>query len=416
MKRIKLFQLCLFISIVGQATDILACTSFIVSGKATPDGRPLLFKNRDTDNLNNVCVYIKGDKYDFVGVVTADSNDDEVWYGHNVKGFAIMNTAAYNLNSVSSERDRSLPRDREGIIMKMALGQCATLEDFENMLDTLSKPLGSDANFGVIDANGGCAFYETGNDGYVKFDANDEKVAPYGYLVRTNHGFSGDRNRDKGISRFNAISELCLKLSNVNGFTVENIIGRIPRYLIHGLTGLNLNNYLPTDYNDTQLMPFRDFIPRYITASAVLIQGVKKNESPLLTVSWTIIGSPLTTVAVPVVLTPAQKIPALLGRGENGSSLLCEWGLSLKKQLFPITRGEGADYIDLSKLINTQQTGILQKVQTIEKEVLDKGIKELEKARGARQFDKSINEYYAWVDSYLTRFYQTEYPEIFSGL
>jgi len=416
MKRIKLFLLCLFISIVGQATDILACTSFIVSGKATPDGRPLLFKNRDTDNLNNVCVYIKGDKYDFVGVVTADSNDDEVWYGHNAKGFAIMNTAAYNLNSVSSERDRSLPRDREGIIMKMALGQCATLEDFENMLDTLSKPLGSDANFGVIDANGGCAFYETGNDGYVKFDANDKKVAPYGYLVRTNHGFSGDRNRDKGISRFNAISELCLKLSNVNGFTVENIIGRIPRYLIHGLTGFNLNNDLPTDYNDIQLMPFRDFIPRYITASAVLIQGVKKSESPLLTVSWTIIGSPLTTVAVPVVLTPARKIPSLLGRGENGSSLLCEWGLSLKKQLFPITRGEGADYIDLSKLINTQQTGILQKVQTIEKEVLDKGIIELEKARRARQFDKSINEYYAWVDGYLTRFYQTEFPEIFSGL
>ena len=37
-----------------------ACTSAVVSGKATPDGRPLLWKNRDTGYLRNHVAYVKG--------------------------------------------------------------------------------------------------------------------------------------------------------------------------------------------------------------------------------------------------------------------------------------------------------------------------------------------------------------------
>ena len=34
-----------------------ACTTAVVSGKATADGRPLLWKNRDADDLHNQAVY-----------------------------------------------------------------------------------------------------------------------------------------------------------------------------------------------------------------------------------------------------------------------------------------------------------------------------------------------------------------------
>ena len=40
------------------AEPVLACTSAVVSGKVTPDGRPLLWKNRDTDYLRNHVAYI----------------------------------------------------------------------------------------------------------------------------------------------------------------------------------------------------------------------------------------------------------------------------------------------------------------------------------------------------------------------
>ena len=51
---------CLLISVallVG-ATHSKVCTSIIVSGKVTPDGRPYIFKNRDTHDLDNLAIQI----------------------------------------------------------------------------------------------------------------------------------------------------------------------------------------------------------------------------------------------------------------------------------------------------------------------------------------------------------------------
>ena len=41
------------------ATDVYCCTSAIITGKATPDGRPLMWKHRDTGEDNNRVDYIK---------------------------------------------------------------------------------------------------------------------------------------------------------------------------------------------------------------------------------------------------------------------------------------------------------------------------------------------------------------------
>ena len=47
----------LFFAVIAIAlllsTDIIACTSAIITGKATPNGKPLLWKHRDTGELNN---------------------------------------------------------------------------------------------------------------------------------------------------------------------------------------------------------------------------------------------------------------------------------------------------------------------------------------------------------------------------
>lgn len=149
----------------------LACTSFIVSGKATKSRRPMIFKNRDTGNLDNCMVTVKGERYRFMGVAAAkDSANTEIWSGHNEAGFAIMNTAAYNLNG-----DTEFEVETEGMLMRQALALCATLKDFEALLDTTSLR-NNNANFGVIDAQGGCAYYEVGLHRWTKFDANDPNV------------------------------------------------------------------------------------------------------------------------------------------------------------------------------------------------------------------------------------------------
>ena len=47
--------------------QVQACTSVIVSGKATADGRPLMLKHRDTDDQQNSVRLFHGERYDFLG-------------------------------------------------------------------------------------------------------------------------------------------------------------------------------------------------------------------------------------------------------------------------------------------------------------------------------------------------------------
>ena len=131
----------------------------------------------------------------------------------------------------------------------------------------------------------------------MKFDANDPLVAPYGFIVRTNHGMSGERSMDQGIERYLAMSDYATRASYANDLGFENIIRKVTRYLKHGLTNIDLHDLQPQDDSQPVYYPFRDFIPRNLTASAQLIQGVKKGEEPLRTTAWTIVGCPLTTVA-----------------------------------------------------------------------------------------------------------------------
>ena len=407
----------------------VACTSLIVSGKYTNDGRSLLLKNRDTYNLYNHVLAVKGERFQYVAIVAdGDSLPYAVWSGHNEAGFAIINTAAYNLNERRPEREHGadetalLPQDatskrryrlNDGAIMRRALEICGSLEDFEHFLDTLTNAEG-DSNFGVIDAHGGAAYYEVGNRAgdtrgllkWEKFDANDKRVAPYGYIIRTNHGFSGDRERDKGVERYLAISDYMLPRGFTYQYDAREFITQIPRILRHGLTHVDLRDYAPDDDSQAVFQAFRDFIPRYQTSCTMLIQGVKKGEEPRLTVSWTIVGSPLTTVAVPLLLTPEGDLPELLDRRDGNGSKLNHWGLELKKKLFPLTRGSVTDYINVAALYNKAGTGILQKILPVEKSVLDRGEELLQRVRTSGKLDvKDVKAYYRWVDDEVYRQY-----------
>ena len=135
------------------AVPALACTSVIISGKVRADGKPVMFKHRDTS--------FQGEKYAFIGLVNTDVPlEKEVWAGTNSAGFSIMNTATYDLKEDDVPADQM---DKEGYLMYRALEICVTVEDFEHFIDTLSKPMGVEANFGVIDAKGGAVYYEMDN-------------------------------------------------------------------------------------------------------------------------------------------------------------------------------------------------------------------------------------------------------------
>lgn len=378
-----------------------ACTSFIISGKATKDGRPMILKNRDTGDQNNVIVVVQGERYRYMGIAASwDSKPLSVWGGHNEVGFAIVNTAAYNLNGCKGK-----DTDHDGQVMRRALEVCRTLADFEHLLDTLPKPRDLNSNFGVLDAEGGCAYYETGDSTYAKFDANDPADAPNGYIVRTNHGLTGCRDIDSGVERFLAISDFMADAYREGHFECQYLISHVPRCLKHGLTKQNLYDDLPKDENDKRMIPFLDFIPRYISSSCLLVQGVAEGEPASQTISWTNIGWPCASVAIPLMLSSDVELPSIVQRDETGKSWLCTKSIEQKQKVFSLTRGNTRNYIDLSKLVNRSGTGILQRTERLEKEVLRRGAKAVKDVRKGDSASESLRDYYLWVDEYIKEHY-----------
>ena len=161
------------IFIAGACSEAKACTSAIVAASANPYGRPLLWKNRDTSAIDNKVEYVPSSDgaYAYVALFNADDRRlEQAWIGMNEVGFAVMNTASYNIKNDQVPDSRM---DREGFLMTVALRSCRTVDDFRRLLDSYPRPMGVEANFGVIDATGAGGYFETNNDSYVFFDLAD---------------------------------------------------------------------------------------------------------------------------------------------------------------------------------------------------------------------------------------------------
>jgi hypothetical protein len=400
----NIFWLLMISFLTGFANEASACTTFIISGKHTPDGRPILYKHRDTGTLDNAIAYFSDGKYEYIGLV--DSNKEwntMIWGGYNSAGFAIMNSAAYT-NNIG---DTTKLSGCEGIVMKLALQKCATLSDFEKLLNELPKPLGIDANFGVIDAFGGAAYYETGNNSFIKVDANDPSIAPFGYLIRTNHSFNRNPDKGAGYIRYATASESLYLAAAMNKLEPQYLLNNISRNLTHSLTKDNLWEKLPINNKSTDFRYFEDFIPRNSTASVIAIVGVKNGEDAGNTMMWTILGFPLTTVAAPVWLAAGKNLPFVLSMKENRHAPICDAAIKLKDQCYPIKRGSGLKYINLAAVINSEKTGILQMLEPIENEIFNKTNGLIKAMPAGKPQVEKILEYYKWLDSYITGSYKT---------
>ncbi|MDY0082072.1 MAG: hypothetical protein RBR74_02705 [Ignavibacteriaceae bacterium] len=371
------------------------CTTAVVSGKATDDGRPLLLKNRDSDFLQNRLVYFFEGRFKFIGLVnSSDKENNEVWSGFNEAGFGIMNSASYNLKI----DDTTKISDLEGKIMKLALERCKTLSDFETLLDTMLKPLGVEANFGVIDAEGGAAYYEVNNFSFIKYDANDPETAPNGYLIRTNFSFAGTENKGYGYIRYQTASELFSDKIKNGKLNFKFLINDVPRCLVHSFTETDLSKNLP-DETDNKYVFFRDYIPRYSTTSAVVVQGVKENETPSLTTMWTILGFPLTSIAIPVWLTDDGSLPKILIADETGNAPLCDLALSLKNKVLSKQNDAKENYLNLTSLMNKNNTGVRQKLIPVEDEIMNKAEDKISDWEKTKFNSNEAKDFYNWIDN-----------------
>ena len=339
-----------------------ACTSAVISSRASVDGRPKLWKHRDTGALDNRLEYFKGLEYSFTGLVNSSSvsagyleeGEREVWIGANTAGFALMNTASYNL------KEDNVPAslmDREGVIIFKALGVCGSLDEFEAFLDSLPRPIGVEANFGAIDAFGGAAYYEVSNSSWKKYDVNDPGTAPDGYMVVTNFSFSGREEDRKGYERYLTASAIFSeRIDSGVLFDIPFLFDRVSRSFRHEFLGVDYSR----DYVKMKESGFcngivvdQDFIPRRSTSASVAVQGVKKGESVSHVVMWTLLGYPICGTAVPVPVSERNIIPDYLCTGSvSQNALMCDLALSVKDRfVFRFNSSNGRSYLDLEAVL-----------------------------------------------------------------
>ena len=187
-----------------------ACTTAIVRAEASASGRPLLWKQRDTERKGNYIKHFKGEKYAFTGLVD-EGKEAEVWDGANEAGFIIANNLSYNLRPDSLKGKKMTA----GIIMKAALGKCATVDEFEAMIVSMPQPRRVSANFAVVDAAGGAAYFEVWDYGYTRFDVPEEGIS-----FRTNYSYSGKPKEGRGYGRHDMVSNR-IALHGPTGYSPE---------------------------------------------------------------------------------------------------------------------------------------------------------------------------------------------------
>ncbi len=351
--------------VVALSPTLEACTVAVISGSATADGRPLLWKNRDSIHRANRLIYFaEPGKHAFLGLVNAeDEQGDEVWAGVNGAGFCIMNSLSGNLYpAVIVDLDEL----EHGRFMKMALARCVTVDDFERMLKETRDDREVAANFGVIDAQGGAAFFETSKEGHERFDATDKRVAPEGYIVRTNYSFTGLPGQGLGYIRYDRASLLFHQVS-ARGFLPEWLLTTASRDLVNSLTGEDpLEGELPAHERDHRYVYAEDTLVRNEACSTTLFAGVGAGDDPAGTTMWVRLGHPLCSVAVPQWVASAGELPLT---GGQDTPPIARFAVAWHDRVFPLDGGARPDYLDMAPVINRQGTGLLLRLMNIEQQI-----------------------------------------------
>lgn len=319
--------------------SVLACTSAIIGSGASASGRMLLWKHRDTGAEHSFVARVTpsgADELEYVALFNGgDSLLREAWTGVNAAGFAVMNTASYNLAP-----DTARLRDREGIVMARALAVCRSVADFDSLLRVLPRPMGVQANFGAIDARGAGAYFETCDTGFIRVDLG----RPDTMIVRTNYSHGGDADGGYGYIREASAVKLLEPMVASRSVAPRKIFEDVSRSFYHSLLGYDP---LAADTSAVWLID-QDFIPRYSTGACVVIEVPAPGDDPSGAVMWSALGYP---PCAEMRMATLDSIDAgLLPAGASWRAPLSERAAMLKEKVFPIRRGSGKHYIYLPAL------------------------------------------------------------------
>lgn len=292
MKRIALIIALIF----ALNFDSLACTSAIVAPTRSSEGVPLLWKHRDNSKFINTRIeYIDDGKYAYTAVVPNNEKYAKgVYAGVNEKGFGIISTSTKNLPESTPEEYKAcgLRRMRGGAAWN-GLRECATIDEFEELLKTTKRSRRSHSNYGVGDATGAVAYFEIWDIGYRRYDVSQS--GNDGFDVRSNFSHAG--NPEKAGTSKRRYDLIMREMKEHNGeFTPQDFIGYSRSY-----NSIKYGNVL-----DMEMIYYcnNHTVPRASTVGSFVI--VCDGTNPRMLVMN---GHSVSSLAVPVYVRAKENIP-----------------------------------------------------------------------------------------------------------
>lgn len=372
---ISLFLALANVSLLAEGSQ--DCTAAVISPASSESRRPLIWKNRDTKELSNRVVHVQESPHSYIAVVDKDEPSGRiVWAGVNTAGFAIMNTASYNLQ----KRDGTVGDggNQEGVIMALALRKCSSIEDFEALLVSEKGPgLNVTANFGVLDASGKAFIFEANSKGFKKFDTSE---APEKYMVLTNFSRSGKENSGAGYLRFERATELVRK-APAGKLSPRMIFQDFARDTGH----VFLHTPTHSQFKDLpgaadQWIHNKFTINRWDTACTVVLVGKDPKDAASRAMMWILPGEPMTAIALPL-WPDAGVTPEPFWKGEKEAPM---WAQTLRiKRIGRPFYGipEKQEYMNISKVDNQEGTGFLPRLLAAENDIFSRTEHFLKKSR-----------------------------------
>ena len=304
MKRL-FFSLIVILLLLLNKHDLSACTTGLAGSEATSNSHVLLWKNRDSGFNDNEVAFFKNDDVSYIGIINANDTT-QVWAGVNNYGFAIMNAESRDMAVIGENTGY----DDEGYWMKAALEHCKDIADFEEVLrasNTTGRKVTS--NFGVIDALGNAAFFETGNHKYFRFDAKDSDKTQC--LVRANFAYKARSSEGYGHIRHDRAKQLFNKAHDKSNLDHRYIISTVSKDV--ALPDSLIDKARP-NRRKTQ-----NTVNRYRSVAAAVFDSYGIGGPPELTTFWCTLGEPAASISIPLWVRSGQ-VPAALD-SDSGSTL-----------------------------------------------------------------------------------------------
>ena len=341
--------------------ELFCCTIGVANGDATSDGRPLIWKTRDRESKpNNRIFYNTELPIKFISVV--DSGETYAWMGVNEFGFAILNSASYDL-----VESRELGN---GGFMRYALGNVKSIQEFEDLLISTNETGRSTfANFAVLDSTGMASIFETSATQYWRFDADEFDD---NYLIRSNFSVNGGGN--SGLDRYNRSQVIINELAAENELDYQHLF----KSHIRDFSDENSNQIILPFEDQYELGdPFGFFnsefsINSYQSVSAAVIRGVLPDEPVELSTLFAILGNPVTSVAVPYF--PVGNPPA--SSFSDSIPPLTIAANKIKERLVYNSR-----YFDSYILSDEENVGLISQIISFEEDVFEDVEDQLEEWR-----------------------------------